>query len=103
VIAVGAVGAAGALPSRAALSAPGEQVLTLVPGGSFDFASGSSIAAAHVSGVLALMRALEPGLDAARAQRLLAAPGPGSGGAVDACRALQALRPALDLGCSAAP
>ena len=42
-----------------ALSAPGNEVLTLVPDGHYDFASGSSIATANVSGVIALLLARE--------------------------------------------
>lgn len=38
-----------------ALPAPGENILTLLPGGSYGLASGSSMAAAHVSGVVALL------------------------------------------------
>jgi len=38
-----------------ALRAPGDEVLTLVPGGGYDFASGDSLAAAAVSGVTALV------------------------------------------------
>ena len=41
------------------LMAPGKEVLTLVPDGHYDFASGSSIATANVSGVIALLLARE--------------------------------------------
>jgi subtilisin family serine protease len=54
------------------LLAPGHEVLTLVPGGHWDFASGSSFAAAEVSGTLALLVATRPGLTAPEAQRILA-------------------------------
>jgi hypothetical protein len=37
------------------LFAPGQEILTTVPGGSYDFLSGSSLAAAQVSGVAALL------------------------------------------------
>jgi subtilisin family serine protease len=40
------------------IRAPGTDVLTTFPGGRYDYASGSSLAAAHVSGVIALARAL---------------------------------------------
>ena len=53
------------------LYAPGREILTLLPGGLYDFASGSSIATAQVSGVVALMLAKNPGLSAASAYRLL--------------------------------
>ncbi|MGI9301289.1 MAG: S8 family serine peptidase [Gammaproteobacteria bacterium] len=51
--------------SRSRLSAPGVDILTTMPDGRFDFMSGSSLAAAHVSGVVALLlerdRELSPG------------------------------------------
>jgi hypothetical protein len=54
-----------------ALYAPGREILTLLPGGHYDFASGVSIATAQVSGVVALMLAKNPQLSAAAAYRLL--------------------------------
>ena len=53
------------------LYAPGREILTLLPGGHYDFASGVSIATAQVSGVVALMLAKNPGLSAPSAYRLL--------------------------------
>lgn len=55
----------------AMLFAPGEDVLTLVPNGSYDFLSGSSLAAASVSGGIALLLAREPRLSAERIRALL--------------------------------
>jgi Subtilase family len=54
-----------------ALYAPGREILTLLPGGHYDFASGASIATAQVSGVVALMLAKNPALSAAAAYRVL--------------------------------
>ena len=68
-------GIAGTSLPPGVLPAPGRDVLTLVPGGRYDYASGSSLAAAHATGVAALLLAAEPGLDADRLQRLLAAEG----------------------------
>jgi subtilisin family serine protease len=45
------------------LLAPGRDVVTLVPGGRYDFLSGSSLATAHVTGVIALLLAKSPNLD----------------------------------------
>lgn len=59
-------------PATAALRAPGLDILTLVPEGHYDFATGSSFATANVSGIVALMRAREPQMSAARARALLA-------------------------------
>jgi hypothetical protein len=44
------------------LAAPGQDILTLEPGGSYDYASGSSLASAHVTGVIALLLQLSPKL-----------------------------------------
>ena len=48
----------------AAMDAPGKDILTTQPNGRYDFASGSSLAAAHVTGIAALMLSLSPDLDA---------------------------------------
>jgi hypothetical protein len=53
------------------LLAPGHEVLTLFPGGTYDFASGSSLATAEVSGIVALMRARRPHLTAETAREIL--------------------------------
>ncbi|MCI0516222.1 MAG: S8 family serine peptidase [Woeseiaceae bacterium] len=44
------------------LYAPGEQIMVAVPNDAYDFRSGSSLAAAHVSGAIALLLAVSPGL-----------------------------------------
>jgi len=53
------------------LYAPGREILTLLPGGHYDFASGSSIATAQVSGVVALMLAKDPALSAQTAYTVM--------------------------------
>jgi subtilisin family serine protease len=58
-------------PLDSVLYAPGREILTLLPGGRYDFASGASIATAQVSGVIALMLAKNPALSEASAFRLL--------------------------------
>jgi hypothetical protein len=79
------------------LYAPGREILTLLPGGHYDFASGASIATAQVSGVVALMLAKAPRLSAAAAYQLLqdtsSAPATADGGVkgVDACAAVVTL------------
>jgi subtilisin family serine protease len=47
-------------PARAALLAPGTDIPTCEPGARWGFVSGSSYAAAHVSGLLALLAQLRP-------------------------------------------
>jgi subtilisin family serine protease len=78
------------------LYAPGREILTLLPGGHYDFASGSSIATAQVSGVVALMLAKDPSLSAQAAFRVLrdtssataVASSAGRSKGVDACAAV---------------
>lgn len=72
-----------------ALAAPGSDILTTRPGGGYDFASGSSMAAAHVSGVAALLLSAAPALDPARVRALLLGAG-GATGEIDAAAAVEA-------------
>ena len=70
------------------LYAPGHEILTLLPGGHYDFASGDSIATAQVSGVIALLLAKKSSLSASAAYDLLQHT---SSERIDACAALVAL------------
>jgi subtilisin family serine protease len=85
------------LPSDAAVYAPGEDILTLMPGGHYDFASGDSIATAEVTGVVALLLAKNRSLSSAAVSRLLretsvhAAAGTNETLHVDACAAVVTL------------
>jgi subtilisin family serine protease len=91
-----AVGADGAAADGAAwVLAPGRELLTLAPGGRYDFESGSSLAAAQVSGVVALLLAREPRLSSAKIGTLLSRSAAANGAAdamlpkvVNACFAL---------------
>ncbi|HEV8689698.1 MAG TPA: S8 family serine peptidase [Ideonella sp.] len=71
VIAAGVAGSAPHTDGADVIAAPGSDVLTLQPGGAYDYASGSSIAAAHVSGVAALLLSIDPKLDRASLRSLL--------------------------------
>jgi hypothetical protein len=53
------------------LHAPGREILTLLPSGHYDFASGSSLAVAHVTGTVALILARHPRLSPAEIYSLL--------------------------------
>ena len=53
------------------ITAPGEKILTTLPHGTYDFISGSSIAAAEVSGIIALLLELKPDLTFAEARSIL--------------------------------
>lgn len=66
-----------------AVAAPGVDVLVAQPQAGYGLTTGTSVATAHVSGVVALMAARDPGLTLARARAILAgtasdlgAPGP---------------------------
>lgn len=92
VLAVAADGVAGARVG--VYNAPGRDIPTTEPGGRWYLVSGNSYAAAHVSGLLALVRQLKP----RGAARSLSA-SHGGGGAVDACDTIRRVAPAL--GCVA--
>src|SRR6185437_7156348 len=53
------------------LLAPGHGILTLVPGGHYDFASGSSLATAEVTGIVALLLADGRRLPEAKVEQIL--------------------------------
>lgn len=53
------------------VAAPGEKVLTTLPQGTYDFISGSSIAAAEVSGIIALLLELKPDLSLTETKQVL--------------------------------
>jgi subtilisin family serine protease len=78
---------------RRALAAPGADIPVPMPGGRFGVQTGSSYAAAHVSGLLALLGELRPGatLDAKANTPL------------DACEAVGKLAPACLCSCPVAP
>lgn len=81
------------------LYAPGNEVFTLTPQGRYDAVSGSSVAAAQVSGVAALLRSRRPALDGNDLQALLARSAPADGStqaaSVNACAALRQLHGGL--------
>ena len=75
--------------SRGVILAPGRDVLSLAPDGHYDFYSGSSLAAAEVSGVIALLKSERPRLTAREAASLLSE---GASQTIpNACHALSAL------------
>ncbi len=78
------------------LHAPGREILTLLPDGRYDFASGTSLSTAHVTGAVALLLGLNPKLTPAAVYRLLrdtTLPGGDAnvGDSVNACAAVAAL------------
>jgi len=90
------------LDHKQAIAAPGVDILTTTPHGSYDFLSGSSLAAAHVTGVVALLLEQRPKLAPSEIRELLrltvhpvmvksGASAPAALGLVDACAALSKL------------
>jgi subtilisin family serine protease len=83
------------------LVAPGTDVITTMPNGAFDFVSGSSMSAAHVAGIIALLLERRPDLDGTSLRQALTTSVRTVGtaaGVVNACEALASL---LGAGCPA--
>jgi subtilisin family serine protease len=80
-------------PHPHAYTAPGRDIPTTEPGGRWFLVNGSSYAAAHVSGLVALMR------ERRRSAALVLVSAPSGGGAIDACATLLRLTGACDCGC----
>ncbi len=80
-------------------TAPGRDVLTTQPGGRWYLVNGSSYAAAHVSGLLALLRAERP----AGADRPVLIVSRGKGSAIDPCASLLRLSGPCDCACAKPP
>ncbi len=78
----------------APLHAPGREILTLFPGGRYDFASGTSLSTAHVTGAVALLLGRNPKLTSSTVYQLLRNTSlhddPG-GDSINACTALTSL------------
>ena len=73
------------------LRAPGRELISLAPDGRYDYYSGSSLAAAEVSGLIALLKSGDQRMDARQAQALLAGSATEPAQGVDACAALALL------------
>ncbi|HEY1328712.1 MAG TPA: S8 family serine peptidase [Casimicrobiaceae bacterium] len=94
-------------PSATFLRAPGRDIPTTVVGRKWAFATGSSFAAAHVSGLVALLLEASPGAQPARLRDYLAAPramgaATEANPAIDACAALSRARGSCACECGAA-
>jgi len=76
---------------RSMIKAPGQDILVPVPAGGYDFASGASLSAAQVTGIVALLVARQPGLTSNQVKTLLVHSQSAGGESVNACRALAEL------------
>ncbi len=74
-----------------AVLAPADEILVTVPHGRYGYRSGSSLAAAHVAGVAALLVARQPSLTPSAIEKLLTTSSNSPHGPLNACRALSAV------------
>ena len=87
------------VPGRDLIAAPGRDIFTLTPANHYDAASGSSLAAAEVSAIVALLRSRDSRLTAARARDLIEGSArpietpEGMRKVINACEAILALAP----------
>ncbi len=77
--------------TRFAITAPGDDILVPVPEGGYDYASGSSLSAAQVSGIAALLVSQQPDLTGEQINSLLVSSRATIEQSVNACRALAKL------------
>jgi hypothetical protein len=83
------------------IAAPGRDIPTTLPGGRWDFVSGASFAAAHVSGLVALLTELRPALTTAEVRQAVAerAGDTQAVAGVDTCALLERLTAACACSC----
>ena len=80
------------------ITAPGSEILATLPHGTYDFMSGSSFAAAHVSGTVALLLELQPNISSEQVLELLRSSvnpqskRPESANMINACAAIAKLK-----------
>jgi Subtilase family len=85
--------------SANALRAPADKIVSARPAGQYDLYSGSSVAAAQITGVVALVRQRKPHLPAAAMGALLTSTADPQTGSVNACRALARVMVQDEAGC----
>jgi hypothetical protein len=79
------------------LHAPGRDIVSTAPAGGYDFVTGSSFAAAHVTGAIALLRAKVPSVTASSLQAVLERTRMQQvGDSINICAALDAVQPSSD-------
>lgn len=82
--------------------APGRDIPTTAPGARWSFVSGSSFAAAHVSGMVALLDELRPAATPAQLHRQLLPIGGANAGNIDACATITRVTGACSCSCASA-
>lgn len=89
-------------PASKALLAPGTDILTTTPGARWGFVSGSSYAAAHVAGLMALIAQLRPDANAAQLRRefITVAGARPQAGNIDVCATIARVKGACACSCT---
>lgn len=87
------------LPASALL-APGQDIPATAPGGRWQFVNGNSYAAAHVSGMVALLLQLRPNTSPAQLRQLLHPIATHNAATIDACATLTRLTGACSCSCA---
>jgi subtilisin family serine protease len=95
VLAVADAQAPRAAQPASVLVAPGDDVPTAAPGAKWRFVSGSSFAAAHVAGMVALVREVSPATTMRDASAWVRVATGADAGDIDACATLRRAAPAL--------
>ncbi|MBX2839566.1 MAG: S8 family serine peptidase [Gammaproteobacteria bacterium] len=80
--------------------APGSKVLSTAPTNHYEFFDGTSFSAAHVSGVVALLRQLQPDITPFEVAELLHSSSESESAAINACRAVALLDSGAKIDCS---
>ena len=84
------------------LQAPGRDIPTTALDGRWNFVSGTSYAAAHVTGMVALLEELRPSMSAAQMQEQMNVAGLDAGDGVDACATIGRITGNCPCSCTAA-
>ena len=91
-------------PSSVDVAAPGRDILSTLPDGAYGWSDGTSMAAPHVTGLVALMRSIQPNLVPSAIREILVSTSAAdtrlrnllaAGGAIDAASALRAITQSL--------
>lgn len=98
----GTANAAGGASPAATVYAPGRDVPTTAPGARWSFVSGSSYAAAHVSGMVALLSELRPSSTPDQLRRQLQPIDGLNAGNIDACATITRVTGACSCSCATA-
>jgi subtilisin family serine protease len=102
----GGVLAVASLDARGRLAhvilAPGRDIPTTAIDGRWNFVSGTSYAAAHVTGMMALLDELNPAMSAAQIEAQVVSAGPDSSDGVDACATIGRITGNCPCSCTAA-